>query len=52
NIEGCQKLQVSFKQNKVTAGCVYKSRSFGSRGTTLTEALNGLLTRIKEPAFT
>ncbi|MDR1340731.1 MAG: hypothetical protein LBK58_11865 [Prevotellaceae bacterium] len=48
SLSGASKIQVTFKQNKVTASCRIGSVGYGSSGATFAEAMNSLSTRIRE----
>jgi hypothetical protein len=46
HIDGCSRLYIFFKPNKVTTRCIHHGYNYGSRGSTLTEALELLTTKI------
>ena len=47
-LEGCDQLRIFIRQKKVTASVSWHGRKFGSRGTSLPDALAQLVARIKE----
>jgi hypothetical protein len=44
HIDACSRLYIFFKPNKVTTRCIHRGYNYGSRGSTLQEALD-LLTQ-------
>ena len=39
-VHGCTKINISFKQTRVSVGYCYKGNNYGARGKTLNEAIN------------